>query len=74
MRLMLLVGLSAVLGGCVTGKAHRREVGELEGKVAVLEAQVKDRDESIKVYEGIYREIRQVYEKVESRHREGKDK
>jgi hypothetical protein len=73
MRLMVLAAL-VVLCGCVSGKVYRRDVGDLKAKVSVLKAQVRERDDSIKVYEGIYRETRQVYEGVKSRAKRGIDK
>jgi hypothetical protein len=70
----MLLALAVVLGGCVSGKVYRHDVAELKGKVAVLEAQVKEKDEAIKTYEMIYRETRKVYEKVKSRAKRGVEK
>lgn len=73
MRIVLIASVLA-FSGCVSGKVYKRDVGDLRAKVSVLEAQVKEKDDAIKVYEKIYRETRQIYEKVEKRAKRGKDK
>jgi hypothetical protein len=73
MKTLLLV-LSVVLGGCVSGKVYRHDVGELNAKAGVLEGQVREKDEAIKLYEKIYRETRQIYQGVEGAATAGKDK
>lgn len=73
MRLILLA-VVVVLGGCVSGKVYQRDVGELRAKVGVLEGLVSEKEDAIRVYEKIYRETRQIYEKVNYRAKGGVDK
>lgn len=61
---VVVIASVVALNGCVSRKVYKRDVSELEGKVAVLEEDLKKKNEAILVYEKIYKETVSMYKRV----------
>lgn len=70
MRLMLLVAVLGMCGGCVSKRAYR----ELEGDYGVMVRLYEVAREDLRVYDKIFGDAKRVYDEVEGAARVGVDK